>query len=211
MILTRTHLNARQPGARKLLGSPQAMHAAVLSGFPPGVEPGRPLWRVDADDPLRPTLYVLSAERPDFAHIEAQAGWPSRPTTTSAQYEPLLDMLQEGGTWAFRLRANPTHRARIDGASRVVAHVTVSRQTQWFLDRQEQLGIDLMSDGEPTFRVVDREVRRFRRQEGTVTLGTAVFEGQLRVADVKRLREALMSGIGRAKAYGCGLMTLARP
>lgn len=68
-----------------------------------------------------------------------------------------------------------------------------------------------MSDGEPTFRVVDREVRRFRRQEGTVTLGTAVFEGQLRVADVKRLREALMSGIGRAKAYGCGLMTLARP
>ncbi len=43
-----------------------------------------------------------------------------------------------------------------------------------------------------------------------VTLSTAQFDGVLTVVDADRLREALTAGIGRGKAYGCGLMTLAR-
>lgn len=211
MILTRTFLNARRAGARKLLGSPQAMHAALLSGFPPGADPGRPLWRVDLDDPLRPTVYLLSATEPDLTHLEEQAGWPSQPTTTSRSYAPLLDAVAQGTSWAFRLTANPTHRAQINGRSQIVAHVTVAQQIGWLAARQSALGIDLGSEDASTFTLTKREVRQFKRGGSSVTLGVATFEGTLRVADPDLLREALASGIGRAKAYGCGLMTLAAP
>lgn len=211
MILTRTYLNARRSGARKLLGSPQAMHAAILAGFPPGVEPGRPLWRLDTDDHLKPTLYVVSHERPDLAHLEEQAGWPSQPTTQSRSYDDFLESLNEGDRWAFRLTANPTHRVQMGSTSKVLAHVTVAQQLTWLLDRASAIGIDLGSVDEPTARVIGREVKKFKRSEQTVTLGTATFDGSLTVSDAPRLRAALTEGIGRAKAYGCGLMTLARP
>ena len=58
--------------------------------------------------------------------------------------------------------------------------------------------------------VVGRAVRRFPRNGSTVTLATATFEGHLEVTDVAALRHALNHGVGRAKAYGCGLLTLAR-
>lgn len=211
MILTRFHLNARRHGARALLSSPQAMHAALLSGFPPGREGGRILWRVDADDPLRPTVYVVSQDRPDFTHIEEQGGWPTQPTTLSASYHVLLESLTEGQTWAFRLRANPTHRATIGGRKLVVAHATVGHQQRWLAERAERVGVNLGSGESPTMRVTDRSVLSFRRGEGRVTLGVATYDGVLTVTDPALLRTALVEGIGRAKAYGCGLMTLAAP
>lgn len=36
----------------------------------------------------------------------------------------------------------------------------------------------------------------------------AQFDGALQIEDPERLRTALTAGMGRAKAYGCGLMTL---
>ena len=44
-----------------------------------------------------------------------------------------------------------------------------------------------------------------------MTLVLATFEGVLEVTEPEALRRVLTHGIGRGKAYGCGLMTLARP
>lgn len=211
MFLTRTYLNARRRGAQKLLGSPQAMHAAILSGFPPGVEIGRPLWRIDKDDALRPTLYILSDNVPDLTHLDEQAAWPSQPSAESTSYAPLLNALGVGQEWAFRLTANPTHRGSINGVSKVLGHVTVSQQIGWLISRQSALGISLGPDESPRFTLTGREVRNFRRSGSSVTLSTATFDGVLRVEDPALLSDALTRGVGRAKAYGCGLLTLARP
>ena len=35
------------------------------------------------------------------------------------------------------------------------------------------------------------------------------FDGSLTVTDPEKLRHALSNGIGRAKGYGCGMLTLA--
>lgn len=43
-----------------------------------------------------------------------------------------------------------------------------------------------------------------------VRITTARFEGELTVVDAAALRHALMYGIGRARGYGCGLLTLAK-
>ncbi|MBI5948776.1 MAG: type I-E CRISPR-associated protein Cas6/Cse3/CasE [Chloroflexi bacterium] len=43
-----------------------------------------------------------------------------------------------------------------------------------------------------------------------VTFGTALFEGQLVVTDAAKFRDAWATGIGPGKAFGCGLLSLAR-
>ncbi|PSL01016.1 CRISPR system Cascade subunit CasE [Murinocardiopsis flavida] len=48
-----------------------------------------------------------------------------------------------------------------------------------------------------------------RGRKNRVTLVTATFDGRLEVTDPAALRRTLTAGLGRAKAYGCGLMTLA--
>ena len=57
---------------------------------------------------------------------------------------------------------------------------------------------------------VERSLVEFRRGNGLVRLSIATFEGVLEVSDPQALRHAVVNGIGRGKAYGCGLLTLAR-
>jgi CRISPR system Cascade subunit CasE len=59
------------------------------------------------------------------------------------------------------------------------------------------------------FDVVQREIVRFKRGNDWITLGIAAFEGTLAVGNAELLTTAMKAGIGRAKAYGCGLLTLA--
>lgn len=213
MNITKLHLNPHKRGARKLLGSPEAMHAAVQAGFAPTIDPGRVLWRVDDQHDNPPVLYVVSAVAPEFGHIEEQAGWPSQAPAESRDYRPLIRRLREGQVWAFRLAANPVHRGRLaDGTQKILGHVTADQQLTWLLERQDRLGLALASEnGEPTARVVGRRILTFRRQSSRVTVSTVTYEGTGVVTDPESLRAVLTQGIGRAKAYGCGLMTLAVP
>ncbi|WP_092596955.1 type I-E CRISPR-associated protein Cas6/Cse3/CasE [Actinopolyspora xinjiangensis] len=59
-------------------------------------------------------------------------------------------------------------------------------------------------------RIAARDRHSFPKRRGSrpVVLHTATFEGRLRVTSVELLRRALLRGIGPAKAYGCGLLTL---
>lgn len=109
-----------------------------------------------------------------------------------------------------------------------VAHRTAAQQLEWLLKRCERHGFAIpdataappapglqtqnqdLSAG-PAVTVVSRDILRFRkRPDGPrVTLSTATFEGRLRVTDPDTLRATLLSGIGPAKGYGQGLLTLA--
>ena len=78
MYLTKCEINPARRDARKLLGSPQAMHAAVMAAFPRAVtaEEGRALWRLD-EVRAGTYLYVVSPWKPDLTHVVEQAGWPT--------------------------------------------------------------------------------------------------------------------------------------
>lgn len=222
MFLTRMPLNPARRGTRKLLSSPQTMHATVLAGYvdPHPTPEGRVLWRLDQyEDGRKIFLYVASPDKPDFTHIIEQAGWPTTAAWETRSYDGLLDSLRMGQRWQFRLTANPVHAVRLDGwsHSKPLAHVTVKQQERWLLDRAAKMGVAPTSGrgesqpGDPELAVVARAVHRFKRNGASVTVATATFEGQLEVTDAEALRCTLTHGIGRAKAYGCGLLTLARP
>ncbi len=70
-------------------------------------------------------------------------------------------------------------------------------------------------EGEPAARIPDArsnpipKVHGGRRESGRLTFGAVLFEGRLRVTDADRFRAALAGGIGPAKAYGFGLLSIA--
>jgi CRISPR system Cascade subunit CasE len=218
MFLTRFEINRARRGSRTLLSSRQAMHAAVLAGFRSGTEQpdekGRLLWRVD-QDAHRVLLFIVSRQKPDLTHLAEQAGWPTSPVWETREYQPLLDSLRAGNQWAFRLAANPTRSGRKDATSEQTqrfGHLTARQQQDWLLARCEKHGftIPIGNGGEPALEVRRREVVRFNRQGKTVTLSTAVLDGQLEIVDANAFRHILTHGLGPAKGYGCGLLTLAK-
>ncbi len=219
MYLTRFRLNPARRGARKLLASPHAMHAAVRAAFadPDDHERGdaRTLWRLDTPGPGAVHLFLVSPGRPDLTHLVEQAGWPSTDTWVVRDYGQLLDALQAGQRWAFRLTANPTHSGRKTPEAKETkrfGYLRHDEQVQWLLDRSERHGFTVATqqDGSPNLAVNHRQMLTFKRGMDAVTLTTATFDGILDVTDPDRFRQTLVGGIGPAKAYGCGLLTLAR-
>ncbi|WCC79819.1 type I-E CRISPR-associated protein Cas6/Cse3/CasE [Cutibacterium equinum] len=217
LFLTQFDVNVARRDAARLLASPERLHAAVLASFPPGQsasESARTLWRLDrgpANHDAR--IMIVSPLQPDLTVLNEQAGWSTGVPGRSADYDPFLRDLRAGSVWRFRCTVNPTTAVRQPGASRGrrVAEVTAEQQLEWFVTRLERRGFRLPEDpsGAPSARVTRREVLRFRRQSSTVTLSVAQVDGILEITDPDAARSALTSGIGPAKGYGCGLLTLA--
>ncbi|XVV06691.1 type I-E CRISPR-associated protein Cas6/Cse3/CasE [Actinosynnema sp. CA-248983] len=216
MHLTRFEINPARRAARDLLASPQKVHAAVMFAFPADsthTGEGRILWRIDHQGP-RAMLYVVSPHRPDLTHLVEQVGRPATQTWDTRDYRPLLDRLANGQEWAFRLKANPvSSRRKTPDAPRSqrFGHVTVTQQTDWLITRTERFGFTIPhgEHKEPDVAVRRRENLRFTRQGRDVTLSTATYEGRMEITNADALRTALVNGIGHAKGYGCGLLTLA--
>lgn len=213
MYMSRMYLNPQRRQSRELLANPQKMHAAVLSSFPPGVsettDEGRVLWRIDR---MRESiaLYVVSPAVPSFEHLQEQAGWSQERSWQSSDYTQMLNRIIKGQKYAFRLTANPVHTVTEDGVKRRKAHITPEYQLAWLRDREDQIGASFASEtGELTAIITRSERRVFKREKRTVTIQQVTFEGSLEVTNADKLREVLRNGIGKARGYGCGLLTLA--
>lgn len=229
MYLTRFRINTARREGRELLGSPHRMHAAVNMSFPelPSRDGSGPrvLWRVDRNSAAEVLLFVVSPGRPDMTHLVQQAGWPAAgtPGWQTYDYGSFLDRLAKGSTWSFRLTANPVHSVRRkDGEpTKRTAHVTSRHQIAWLLSKQASAGFAvvekphearLLEYGDEHQLVVrDKRDLRFAKaaERRTVSLTTVMYDGRLTVTDADVLRRTLTQGIGKARAYGCGLMTLA--
>ena len=227
MYLTRFRINVRRVGARKLLASPESMHAAVMSSFahPPSSDGAGPrvLWRLDRDGNTDTHLCIVSPTRPDLTHLVEQAGWPTTGRWETFDYTPFLQRLGKGDTWRFRLTANPVHSIRHkDGEpTKRTAHLTPVHQLGWLLKQQDRAGFRVVEKPPEKQRIPDHDTHellihgrrrlRFTKQGNSrpVTLVTVTFDGRLEITDADAFRATLTRGLGRAKAYGCGLMTLA--
>ncbi|WP_239336529.1 type I-E CRISPR-associated protein Cas6/Cse3/CasE [Frankia sp. CiP3] len=254
--LSRIWLNPLRRQSQALLGSPEKLHAAILGGISRQPISERVLWRLESDSSrgeardrprreYRAELLVLTESAPSWEHLIEQAGWAhaDEPQALIRDYQPLLDRLETGREFRFRLRANPVSSTRtpmnpsVSQKERLsqprprgvrVPHRTATHQIAWLTSRVERWGFHVLDtpDGDPALRLTARDRLTFyKRGEGEpgagagagasstrghrVVLSTATFDGALRVTDPALARHTLTHGVGSAKAYGCGLLTLA--
>lgn len=210
--LSRVELNPYRRETITAMNSPQIMHAAVMASFV-STEPqqgSRVLWRIDH---IGSSVFLLiqSGSKPDLHHIVDQFGRPDTGQTgDTLDYRPFLDRIQKGKKYRFRIRANPIRSIPTDGKrGKVKAHVTTAQQIEWLLSRAEKCGFTVVSDeNRPKIDVTNRSFMKFDHGNSTVSIATATFEGILEVLDRELFLDAIQNGIGKAKAYGCGMISV---
>jgi len=216
------------PSARRKEDDPDFLKPYDPSGFAHvhakrGAETGF-LFRIEPKPGGNPVIVVLSAIRPDWGYAFHNARYllaaePEKP-------RPLQLRIESGDRYAFCLVANPTKRAPLSKAQRQEQEAAGNRvkrprrQLTWDAQRnpadafKEWLADRARGAG---FRVEKAEVsnigyayaRRGDNEAKSIRLRTARYEGVLEVTDADAFRKALLSGIGPAKAFGCGLLSIA--
>lgn len=208
MYLSRIKLNTSSRKTMLALASPNLFHGAIE--ISETGERTRKLWRIDT---LRGEQYllILSEKELELSSVAEQFGYNAEYECKS--YDGLLGRIENGSRWQFRLRANPTIQVKTDSSSKgrgkVLAHITTTYQEEWLRRQSEKHGFSL-AEGE--WLVTETKWFKFKRnkeQKGSVQMLSVLFEGVLTVTDADAFRNALVSGIGREKAYGMGLLTIA--
>src|ERR1035437_5296772 len=182
MILSRLTLNLRSHEAIRDLSDCQQMHRTILNAFPSAGPAPRRQFAVlfRVECPPAGSPYVMIQSRETPDFTHLPRGYVIH-APESKDVSEAYASLHAGMKLRFRLRANPTRK------------------------------IDTKS-GPDGARHNGRRVN-FRADSGgqarKLTFGSVPFEGIMEVADPERLRDALEYGIGSAKAYGFGLLSVA--
>jgi len=123
----------------------------------------------------------------------------------TVQSKPVPGEFLSRRRYRFKVIVNPTRR---DSMSRQLVAVRGREAIgEWFVAR------GLSSWGfvvNPERLQVDRvEVHAFQGREGRrITIGQAHVQGVLDVSDTERFRQSFCQGIGRGRAFGCGLLQI---
>ncbi len=228
MYLSKLTLNLRDRDARRALGDCHLLHATLMQAFP--TLPGEPnpraavglLYRIEPSRDVRVAILAQSVTAPDWSRLPA---WCAEDETKPVA--ALYDRIAAGQTLTFRLRANPTKIAgdRPEGGHLVNARRKMLRdpvkQVEWLTRAGERGGFVPLFvqiahravDGAVIETVDVPDVRIVPepdvRGNGHRTLGSVRFEGRLTVRDADQFRRTLADGVGRGKAYGFGLLSVA--
>ncbi|MEV4288896.1 type I-E CRISPR-associated protein Cas6/Cse3/CasE [Nonomuraea bangladeshensis] len=220
MFLTKLTVNQRSRAFLRDAADVHDMHRTIMSGYPelPPTATYRSqhgvLWRLDTVAGGGLVQYVQSRTAPDWERL------PEGLLLRSAEVrslQPVLDAIEPGRKFAFRLMANPTRCIRVQGGKEVRKRVPLRQpvqQIEWLIAKGEQHGFVIPSSRQggpdavanPAPRLVGR-----RREARHVIIDPVLYDGHLVVVDAAACAAALINGIGRAKAYGCGLLSLAPP
>lgn len=200
----------RKRSTMTALNSPQKLHGAIESAFD-SEERKRKLWRIDKLGE-KTYLLLLSEDKPNLSAAVEQFGVSENGFETR-DYSPLLERIQDGSVWHFRLTANPTisssKKCKTGERGKVEAHISDKYQMKWLLDRAEKYGFTLSEDD---FCVTGVKWYIFRKgaERNRVSILSVTYEGILKVTDKKAFCETLINGIGREKAYGLGMLTVVK-
>lgn len=195
------------------------------------------LFRAEVDDlPRAVKVYVQSQVKPDWSFLDEMKDYLSTDTEMpECEYKdimPACRSIRNGQVLTFRLRANPTKRIWKDDDRMKGKRVELrceDEQMDWLirkgLEREKgrpggfEILMNQVEDHSGQTRQVPRvtirieEKQKCRKEEKGrfhETTHLAVrFDGLLRITDADALQETLVRGIGPAKAFGFGLLSIA--
>lgn len=140
---------------------------------------------------------LIVSNRLPLERVEGQYGTVlSKPVSTSFLNYP---------RYRFNVQVNPVRKDKQSGKR--IAVKGRADIAQWFLQRAPQSwGFEVDPQ---TLQVDAIEVLQFPDKAGReVTLGKAHLQGQLTVIDPQRFQSSFKNGIGKGRAFGCGLLQI---
>lgn len=117
----------------------------------------------------------------------------------------MADSFLEHSTYRFNVQVNPVRKDKQTGKR--VAIKGRSATAEWFIDRApKSWGFEV----DPQHLQIDSiEVLQFGgKDQRSITLGKAHIQGQLRVTDPLQFQNSFKNGIGKGRAFGCGLLQI---
>jgi CRISPR system Cascade subunit CasE len=207
VYLSKLTLNPRNRLARTDTANPYKMHQ-TLSRI---LEPEKNyLWRLEET-----VLLVQSQSRPDWGQLEpGYLGMASESKPFDVHDSFALDR-----KYRFRLHANPTvvkaipkaeREPRVSGKPKTGKReglYKLEEQIAWLHRQAERNGFELLD-----FMVSNSDSWRFKKDNSSdpMTLAVAEFDGHLRIANLETFQTCVQTGLGHGKAFGLGLLSLAR-
>ncbi len=204
--------------AGRMPDGPNTRHRDVMSLF--GELPGNAregsgvLFRLEYL-PGRPPSYLIRSAVP-----------PTNPTAGSQTVEEREDELPRGTAVAFRIAVNAVQRTKktkngvrpvyVDGAlEELVESGEMSEEeassateiTPWLSEKLAPALVDVRIINHQR-EVLGRGRQGQNRSKERIAVQVDLIDGIALVEDPKALRMLLKRGVGRAKSYGCGLLTV---
>lgn len=171
-------------------------------------------------------LFVQSGIEPNWSFFQTDYAVRIECKTVHEQYANI----ENGMRLLFRLQANPTKRVgksdeRADEKFKPSDERKIRRRVELRTD-EEKIGWLKRKGEDAGFQLTDVRIKeavenavahslskqfgQSGRDDKKMTFGAVVFEGVLQVTDAEKFRESLRTGIGTGKAYGFGLMSIAK-
>lgn len=207
----------QNPAFWRRVRNPYQVHAMVWRIFSDGSRKPRDfIYRLDMQEHT-PVIYAVSTAEP----VDLDGIW----RVDAKDFHPAL---RRGDRLGFNLRANPVRTKRDkEGCQHrhdVVMDAKHAMETRddvqqvdlvqqegfaWLASRGERLGFSV---DEGAVRADGYCQHRFRKPRSgqRVTISTIDFTGMLTVTDPDLFEEALYTGVGPAKSFGCGLLLVRR-
>lgn len=199
--LTRLQLNPRHSDARRDLADVHRLHRRVMSLLPEdlGANPRAEavaLWRLEPSE--LPVLLVQTENGPNIGALPE--GYAATQTKDLA---PVFAAVRAELRFRYRIAVNPVRQNGESGRRSVVPS---SRLSDWWIERTQRIGIQ---DLEPPGFTTEPTRHGTTPSGNKLTIAIARIDGMASVTDPEALRKALHTGVGRARSYGCGLLTIA--
>ncbi|MFU8787821.1 MAG: type I-E CRISPR-associated protein Cas6/Cse3/CasE [Methylobacter sp.] len=128
---------------------------------------------------------------------------PNLPEHGKLEMKKIADSFLEYDHYRFEVVVNPTMRENV--SRKIVALRKREEIAAWFIEKAPRWGFEVS----PThLEVRETQVARFEKDGQTVTQGQAKLIGRLKVLDKEKFVQSFKSGIGRGRAFGCGLLQI---
>ncbi|MNP41961.1 CRISPR-associated endoribonuclease Cse3 [compost metagenome] len=142
---------------------------------------------------------MQSAFEADWRTLEALPNYLQRPAESKSVR--LEELVESGSRYRFRLQANPT----VTRQGKRYGLLTEPEQLAWLGRQGERHGFVV-----PAALVSGSDLVASQKEGGVISVRRVCYEGVLEVQQLDAFSRALTAGIGPAKAFGCGLLSVAR-
>lgn len=184
--------------------NPYEMHRTLLRGFVGRREEANVLHRLEINRYSGVMALLVQSTVPPDWHPLTEVG-QGQYLLASPVWKSVDLELPEGRILRFRLVANPTRRRSSGKGHKPGPRYALYKedaQSAWLHEKAQKRG----------FRLIDLQISRPYKYDDVkraLTLHTVQFDGHLQITDAALFIAALQTGIGPAKAFGCGLLSLA--